>query len=299
MKIEVHEWPLPQDSCEAQTVVFELDCPVVFGLWRSATYQVLNDICRSHLKHPKPFGAFRYIGSIMVLAATLTVTGSSGSHWHRQPNHSRTPITTRDQFLPTKVPSVYKMASNSNFSTNSRSAWVVGSFSNCSVVSYCTLKLPVESSYKSLQYAVDGTSHTSNEVMANQSECPNDLNLHEYIAFASLRSGHRIQWLNICRELPTRCLSFHRAEVHTLLTQAAWQVGHLTEEGDREWHAELKNVGFGLVLLNELEDLQASIEASWLDSVTMRTITSLTCRLLLSADDSRVIDRAYCLLQKA
>jgi hypothetical protein len=120
--------------------------------------------------------------------------------------------------------------------------------------------------------------------------------LHEYIAFASLRSGPRIQWLNISRELPARVLSFSTEAVHILLSQTAWQMGPLSL-GKWEWHATLETPDFGLVLLAELEDLFTSIKANWLEVLSMRTIILLTTRLLETTNDTDIINRAYSLLR--
>jgi hypothetical protein len=148
-----------------------------------------------------------------------------------------------------------------------------------------------------MQYAIDSTSHTSNEVLANQSECPSELNLHEYYAFGTLRSGPRIQWLNIAREVAARMLSFHREEVQSLLVQAAFQIGPLNGQDSREWHLELKSSNFGVVLLSELDGLFNSIRQNWLKVVSVQSITLLTARLISSAEDQLVIHEAYRLMR--
>jgi len=91
----------------------------------------------------------------------------------------------------------------------------------CDVREKCTLKLP-PGPYRGLQYAVNNTIHTSNEVIASQAKCPEALTMHEYYAFGALRSGHRLQWRNIARELTTRILNVNCYETHALFTQAAW-----------------------------------------------------------------------------
>ena len=94
------------------------------------------------------------------------------------------------------------------------------------------------------------------------------------MAFSGLRSGPRLQWLNIARELSSPSLSFRREEVHTLITQAAWHLGPLSD-GVREWHTELGISSFGWTLLHELKVLIGRIEANWLEDVTARTIGTL------------------------
>ena len=297
MRIAVHEWPLPQDPLKAQAVIFELNCPLVFGIWRTTTYHLLRDICMPkqdcaadppvRLETYRGFEKYLDLDSLSRITLASTTKSFLNSH-----------------YKATKIPSTEESIFVNNglqfrLFDRLQNAWAAGSFAECNIVQYCSLQLPAEGLYKSLQYAVDGTSHTPNQVIADQSECAKDLNLLEFIAFASLRSGSRLQWLNIARELPARALSFQREEVHTLLTQAAWQIGPQTQDGDREWHAELRNVEFGTTLLEELEDLMCNIEASWLEGVTMRTIIALTSRLLTSTGDLNVWARACSLLRKA
>lgn len=114
-----------------------------------------------------------------------------------------------------------------------------------------------------------------------------------------MRSGQRLQWLNIAREIAARSLSFRKEEVHTIITQAVWQVGHLTEHGERESHIELSDPSFCFVLLKEMEIFLRSIEASWLEGVSARTIIALTNRILVSTTDSHVKDHARSLLENA
>jgi hypothetical protein len=118
---------------------------------------------------------------------------------------------------------------------------------------------------------VSGTEHTSNDIIACQADCPKEITLHEFIAFSGLRSGPRLQWLNIARELASPYLSFRREEVHTLVTQAAWQLGPLSD-GVREWHVDLSISTFGNALLRELESHLEKIGTNWLEEVTVRTI---------------------------
>jgi hypothetical protein len=91
------------------------------------------------------------------------------------------------------------------------------------------------------------------------------------MAYSGLRSGGLLQWLNIAREIASSSLSFRREEVHTLITQAALQLGPLSD-GVREWHEDLDRLDFGRTLLRELDSHLEKIEANWLEEVTIRTI---------------------------
>jgi hypothetical protein len=118
------------------------------------------------------------------------------------------------------------------------------------------------------------TTHAHNETIVNQGACPANLNLHEQLAFSNLRCGSHLQWKNIARELRANVLTFSREEVHTLITQAAWQIGPLSDDGlSREWHFELGVPDFGLVLIREAMDLLLRVEANWTEGTTIKSIS--------------------------
>jgi hypothetical protein len=149
---------------------------------------------------------------------------------------------------------------------------VMESFSKSSSVTLCTPIDPESGPYSRLHHFVTDTQHTPNDIIAAQADCPDKINLHEFMAFSGLRCGPRLQWLNIARELATPSLSFNREEVHTLITQAAWQLGPLSN-GIREWHVDLSVSSFGNTLLCELESRLEKIKANWQEEVTVRTIS--------------------------
>ncbi|KAL2004510.1 hypothetical protein VTN00DRAFT_3395 [Thermoascus crustaceus] len=45
LMIEVHEWPLPEETAAMKSAIFELDAPVEFTRWRDTTYCILIDVC--------------------------------------------------------------------------------------------------------------------------------------------------------------------------------------------------------------------------------------------------------------
>jgi hypothetical protein len=309
--IRVHEWPLPQETLKAQSVVFELSPPRAFSAWREITYAFLHDIGMPN--------AADQANPNLLLNAYSGLSGRAVSHEYHRITIAST--TTSDPHRSVRI-SAYECEvlrkNGLSFRLYDRMtrSWAGRSFQRSSVTSFCTPPIPVSSPYSKLHAFVSGTNHTSNEVIAAQAGCPPELSLHEYMAFAGLRSGPRLQWLNIAREATTPSLSFHREEVHTLITQAAWQLGPLAD-GVREWHLDLGNPSFGKMLLQELDALIGRIEANWQEEVTIRTIgmsdsalrfllsfvqpspALLTSRLLSSAQDSYICQTAYALLRKA
>jgi len=296
LKIRVHEWLLPASTIHAQLVVFELSPPHAFSIWRDITYMILCDISRSP-QLPQ---------SLNELTSGDVLDSFSPLHrWaaKRRRNHRVTSCSIKKPSsseagenmvaIPAEESSIFvdNGLSFMLFDVKNRS-WVTKSPSLWSSVAWlCSPPIPTSSPYCRAHHFLFSTQFTPNDIIAVQANCPDEINLHEFISFSGLRRGPRLQWLNIVRELASPYLSFSREEVHTLITQAAWQLGPLSD-GIREWHADLSISNFGNVLLRELETLLEKTRASWREEVTVRTIcmskisdhhSCLICCQLLSA----------------
>jgi hypothetical protein len=269
LKIRIHEWPLPSSTVHAQRVVFELAPPLAFSAWRDVTYMILRNIGQPSVPYPRD------------QPHVLLDTFSGLCKWAKQGHRVTIGSTTKSFYDQTHYKMVQIPARESSvFVHNGLSfklfdriggSWVVESFSESSIAELCIPPVPTSSPYGCLHRFVSDTQHTSNDIIASQADCPKEINLHEFIAFSGLRSGPRLQWLNIARELACPSLSFRLEEVHTLITQAAWQLGPLSD-GVREWHVDLGVASFGNVLLRELESLLEKVRANWLEEVAVRTV---------------------------
>ena len=288
MRIRVHEWPLPTKRLEAEVVVFELDCPISFNMWRSATFHLLVDLCSPSVQQDFPHIQLNHYYALQPYLV----------------EHPRSRISLgskpRLSIISCSIPAVQKDVCINNgltffgFDTHTGIplSQVLG---HSDSRRFCTYKLRSEP-YHNLQKYVDSTTHTSNQVMANQADCHKGLSIHEYVAFGHLRSGGLLQWLNILRELRGRSLSFRHHEVHMLLAQAVSQVGPL-ENMEWTWHQEIQQPAFCYALLGELQNLIRDVEGSWLERVTMDTISFLLRRLLASSPNQAISLEALGLLR--
>ncbi|KAH7924414.1 hypothetical protein BV22DRAFT_1013320 [Leucogyrophana mollusca] len=296
LKISVHEWPLPRNHFGTKIVVFELDCPLAFDVWRTATFRLLLDVCTP------PLPDARLVRPEMTLRNYKPLVRYSVP----RSNHRTTLASSTKPFIKSHYRTRPIPATSGDICVNNglqfkyfddvRHGWASDAFQRCDVSGYSTFTLP-QGPYQHLQYSVAGTTHTSNDVISDQYHCHKDLTLNEFIAFGSLRSGSLLQWLNIVRELRARTLSYRREEVHLLILQTIWQVGPLLGNC-RPWHEELNCAAFGNALLDELADLMAGIEANWLEALSMKTITVLTSRLLTATQNAEVRSSGYSLLLK-
>ncbi|CZR56441.1 uncharacterized protein PAC_06329 [Phialocephala subalpina] len=298
LRISCYEWPLPVSEPEAKSVVFELDIPRLIRRWRSTTYQILVDV----LSPSPPPQAKR---------KNVTLTEYQGLASHLKSSADRLELASSTKpFVQTQYASqsVSEATEDTVCRSNNLSFAMQDSKSRHGTSKHlnkydiherCTLKLP-RGCYETLQYAVNDTKHTSNEVISRQGTCLDGLTVHEVHAFAALRSGHRLQWLNIARELVSRTLDFGKEEVHLLLLQASWQAGpSALQQVSRDSHIELEEEGFGQDLLSALEVGLTSVESNWQGSLAALTFILLAARLLSISLHDSIRDRCLKFLQKA
>ena len=272
LEIHVHEWPLPSSMVRAQQTVFELSPPPAFSAWRDITYMVLRDLGLSSVpdSHVQPKA---FLDSFSGLSRWATQSqrdsrvtiGSTTKSFSDQTHYKRVGIPAKESSVLVNNGLSFRLFDCA------RESWTIDSFRASNATELCTPPIPTSSPYNHLHHFVTDTKHTPNDIIASQADCPGEITLHEFLAFSGLRSGPRLQWLNIARELASPYLSFRLGEVHTLVTQAAWQLGPLSD-GVREWHIDPSISSFGNALLRELESLLEKIENNWLEEITARTI---------------------------
>ena len=281
LKMPILEWSLLLSTKHMQLAAFELSLPRGFSAWRDITYMILHNIGRAHVPHQTVFTG-PITNARVPHYPEVFLSSFSGLAGKHQQNNQVTIASTATSFsdqtddnmigVHTEQPFVFADDGLSFRLFDSRQRlWVTESFSESSSANFCTPPFLYSGPYASLSRFVSSTQHTPNDIIASQADCPDEINLHEFIAFSGLRSGPRLQWSNIARELASPFLSFNREEVHTLITRAAWQIGPLSN-GVREWHLDLGISSFGNVLLRELESVLTKIKANWQEDVTVRTI---------------------------
>ncbi|KAH8676420.1 hypothetical protein BGZ60DRAFT_562097 [Tricladium varicosporioides] len=300
LDITVHEWPLSQQDLEAKSAVFELDVPSSIARWRDTTYSLLVDTFSPPIPPSSPKeqkasrmdkfeGLHQYFNSG---PARLQLASTTKSFVEAHYGKKHVPQATEDNICVNNGLRYAMYDSKSG-------QWTKTLLGRSDVQKICTFQLP-HGSYKGLQFALDGTTHTPNSIIAMQSDCPKSLNLHEFHAFAVLRAGDRLQWRNIARELVPRVLNFSHEEINLLVTQAAWQVGR---SGDgrpcRESHIDLEEQEFGISLLSVLDEVLAAVEGNWQGVVALRTFAVLAARLLSMSYYERVQNGCIIFLKRA
>lgn len=283
LRITVHEWPLPTRDYDAKAAVFELNCPSPIAAWRDVTWRIVHDLGRGFTTGGRLKTALRQYQGL---------SNHTKEHGHQQ----------RLEFFSTTKSFLVSHYSGHNFPVTEddiivknglryslgdavKRCWLSDQTAVPTFVPKCSTRLPF-GKYKPLQDYVNQTTHTSNEVISAQSSCPAEMSIHEFIAFASLRAGDRIQWLNILLALATPDLTMNCEEVGTLISQAAWQVGPALEDDVlRTAHDHFHDVAFVDQLLGVIERNKAIVQANWKEECSTTTLVILTLRVLWLTED--------------
>ncbi|THU98858.1 hypothetical protein K435DRAFT_659994 [Dendrothele bispora CBS 962.96] len=305
LEIKVHEWPLPRHSATAQTTVFELKCPSSFRIWRDATYTLLTELCQpptggnAPANHPAPSTTLKKYQDLRPWSGetgriSLASVPKSFLQAHYNSKKIAKAHAEKDVIVDNGLSyNLYDETSSLWPTKNPFSRW------NLDVSHICTIHLPNPSIYDSLQGAVTSTGYTPNTAIAHQHYCRDELSLHEFISFGTLRNGRNIQWFNIAKEVRSRVLTFHKEEVYLLLAQTAWQVGEISRGGEVERHRDLKDPKFCNVLLEELRKLLEDVKSNWMEVTTVRSIVILCGRVLAATKVNEVQEKAYELMRSA
>ncbi|KAL8922139.1 MAG: hypothetical protein Q9208_005334 [Pyrenodesmia sp. 3 TL-2023] len=285
MKIDVFEWPLPKDEVQCRLAIFELRCPIAVAAWRNITWMILQDLGR-HRKLPgkKPkdkLMTYSGLSGFLTSSDSRVVLAST--------TKSVTVSHYRQADIPVKLENVYSdNGLRWRFYDENQNCWMEDQTDEPCFSSMCRTSLP-QGPYKNLEYMINSTTHTQNGVLAAQTECTSELNLHEFIAFGSLRAdGERTQWLNICRELPASNLTWNTQSVCCLIEQSAWQSGSSGATYLRIAHGIFGFSEFCATLLSNLSQMLVSIQANYQSIYAMNIIIVLGLRLasLATADDA-------------
>ncbi|KAF8541809.1 hypothetical protein BDD12DRAFT_877903 [Trichophaea hybrida] len=282
MRVEVHEWPLPEDSLASAAIVFELQCPMAFAIWRERPYDTLATY--SGLKKYHDI-------DLLTRPSKLNYVSSTKSFLSSHYRYARVPTFAEEICV--------NNALRFELYDSTTSTWASNMPVEMDIRHLCTFRLP-DGPYKKLQYTLKGTSHSANQILARQYECPPELQLHEYIAFGLMRSGRRLQWLNMLRELRSRTLTFSAEAVSMLYLQAAWQVGTVgSKAGERECHLQLEEDKFGRQMMLEINGMLKAMEANWQEVVAVQTIIVLAVQVLSRTRSGDVREQAVTFLKEA
>ncbi|KAG8712167.1 hypothetical protein FRC11_000863, partial [Ceratobasidium sp. 423] len=292
IRIQPYEWPLPRHKLEAEAVVFELRRPKTFTVWRDITYEILADLGATSSRERCDRYAMLDRDGYHALAPWISASSTAST---RVVLASATKPFTQSHYNNTlSIPAIESQVSLDNalqfkLYDKKGDTWAAGPFLDVTFVNL----------YRHLEYTLESTTHTSNQVIADQHDCPTELSLHEHIAFGTLRSGALLQWMNIVRGLEEDLLTFSSDEVLLLHAQAAWQIGPLSKDGSPQWHEDLSSLEFGCLLVSQCTRMLGRVKANWLQANSVLTTIIIVNRLLASSPPKEVTQAACDFLRQA
>ena len=295
MRIDILEWPLPDNEAQCRAAIIEMRCPKAFVAWRNLTWMFIQDLGRAPVAPGQgpADNVFTYKG--------LRTYGMDEDS--RLILASKVKSFTQAHYRTVKFPTTFENLSRNNglqycYYDKSRKNWTTALLKAPSLSRHCVQTLP-EGPYSKLQWAVNSTEHTQNQIIADQVCGSKDLSLHEIIAFGSLRAdGERTQWANIKRELGASNLTFNNEAVFNLVTQAAWQSG--SEDGSiwRRTHGDFRSTLFCRELLSTVDNMVTSVEANWNSDTALILLVVIALRTLSLTNEELVIEQALHVLHR-
>ncbi|KAK3360569.1 hypothetical protein B0T25DRAFT_629629 [Lasiosphaeria hispida] len=278
LRVSPFEWPIPEDPVKAKAVVFELVLPATFHHWREITLVILLDIfCRD--PRPRSDVTLCYPNANPILKNSVTL-GNPARFRLASPKAQvgRYRWIDEDEKNWTASNVILSHSFQYDLYDTSLDLTIPGSL---------TLGVPPQCWYAPLTVPAPlldwatGTSHTMNDVIARQADCPETMGLDEFRAFGNLRGAVSLQWYNILSQLAMPTLNFNRPETFYLIIQAANEAGPRNgDDESREAHSILQDQRFSHQLRRHLRDALSRIEAKWEADVALATFVCLTTRLL-------------------
>lgn len=175
---------------------------------------------------------------------------------------------------------------------------------NQSIKGFVTLGVEKSSVYASLQWTLESTTHTQNQVLSKQFDCPADLSTIEYINFGSLRAdGHRLQYRNLYRAISDEGLSFETPSVLSLVMQTLWEAGPQPARPRpakwyRETNVDLVELDFVRAMMDLLTEYIQKQQENWKNPYKLMVATLIMCRMFeINSDEATAARLATCLLK--
>ena len=299
IRIEIYEDLLPDDEISAKAVVFELSLPQAFVAWRDSTWQLLTLARGATIPDKKPSLLLRdYSG----LQPFLSSTSSRGSITLGSRTKSFLKTHYSKILFPAQLDKVcVRHGLKYGLYDEEHGLWTSRLLGKPVFAEVCSFDLPSKSPWVSLKKYVHPIFHglvpSVNEIVASQTECPNNITVAEYTIFQDLRIGTRLQWLKVLRELASSNINFGTVEITTLITELCLGVGP-HEDGDplRVAHWVFRDQLFCRALAAQVGRRVQAIATNWREGQTMECVLVLLQRLWSLSVAKESIDEAQKLI---
>ncbi|CAI6342575.1 unnamed protein product [Periconia digitata] len=282
IKIRIFENPLPAFEPAAKTVVFELRCPKTLASYRDATWSIISTFAFGRSNPLENIPILRNYPSLQQYAtaskSAVTLGSSTKSHLDCHYKESTFPVALHHVCRPCGLTYDYYDVVSKTWTQREGA----GSLSR-----HFVLNLPRQSPYRSLQLT-NGSWPSSNAILASQTKCPPDLNVHEFMAWQSLLSGTHSRWLCLLREMGATNLNFSSESSWAIIVKLILQVGP-SSTGDllRDAHHVFNDRAFCSNLVDQVEYRLGTLRRNWREQLQMDILISILLKACSLCPDRR------------
>jgi hypothetical protein len=249
--VSIYERRLPDDSVKRRSIIFHHLMPMeLVHLMESCSFVV--SICAVEMGFP-PFPGSPYTWDEINYTRRIALGSNTKSFLNTHYGKKPSILTSDSNFIVPQGKNVQLL-----FKQSHAHGYASGTFS-WNLTRYC--QLAVGSPFHNLSFAVHGTSHTENDILAMQYLCPTDVELTSWNDFGSVRAGGYLQWRNMAAVFEGSTLELDALPVAMLFLQAAYQVGPLP--ADQHWNFDLSETSFVRLLFDHVELAVERIRDNW------------------------------------
>ncbi|XP_075251315.1 uncharacterized protein LOC142343786 [Convolutriloba macropyga] len=303
MRVNCYKQPLPVSKSGQLAVVFELLCPVEVRVLRTAVHLLKCDVTgflkkgsrcgRGFWSDLEPLAMYKTnrlncdVTNWVALTSTSKITTYCGSE-HPTEEMSDFIVENQDEILLGYVnqEDIYlskEFKQNQDF---------IEEFQDKCV-------MQAQGSFKSLQWSIRNSTHTDNQVICRQNECPPDISLREFRVFGCVRAGSKIQLRNLVAALHANALPWYSEDVLALVCQVLWEAGSLLTsesrkndrmiaenkdscnvDATRDQNVEYLNDDFVVDILRILNAQLTAIQDNWGKNLSLLCLVIFGCRLI-------------------
>lgn len=289
MTIEIFEWPLPSDPGQAKAVIFELDTPSKFHLWRDITLFLIHDVIQSTCQPSNtpvahfPLATYHGLEGYQEqthFAQRVCLSSEVKSHYvtHRATRRVSDLSSVSNVCLDNGLQFQYYDNYQRRFLNRYENSTKLAEDCRYDSLSGQELANFLQRDYQS----PNGTD--PNKVIASQLKYTGTMRSIEYKALATLPYGYKLGWMNLLRQMAMPEVNFNTVSCASFVLQVILQSGPNPERCTHRCpHSILLDSYFVQQMVIRLRDMISRVEKNWELYTALWVFACISVRLLSMA----------------
>ncbi len=301
MKIDIFEHPVPSDDLQKKALVFELDPPSEFRVYRDTTRAVLHLLERDgqekQSKSPMLLSASTFLKPYLKTPSRVCLASNTKPF---EKTHYRTlklPVSLEEVCRPCGL--------NLTYFDAKEGLWIAPRGAVSTVAHHLLLPAPLRtllspSGNGNLEpNPANSEFKSSYDVMAKQLFCPTGWNIHEFISLnQTFAAGDEQRWFNILIELGASNLNFSTEPIRIMVDTLSSRAGRAARTDVlRTAYCVFRDVSFRDRLAQLVRQKLDSISSNWHETNCMDVLITLILHLCAWSSEPNKCSRAEELLQ--